>query len=85
MIDNDDLWPRDEEHRFRLYARRGETLKLLAATPTMAGIGTAIEELDRDAQADGGSINDEGVLGVLDVMAGAKGRWLVLPWQRGAK
>lgn len=78
-----DLWPRDTEHRFRLYGRSGASLYVLAAAPTIEGIGTAIATLDADAREAGGSLGDEGQIGVLDVLAGQpRGRWLIKPWSR---
>ena len=76
----DDVWPRTAEYRFRLYARRGRELNVLACSPSMAGIGTAIGQLDEDARADGGRLDDEGQVGVLDAVAR---RWIVNPWGKG--
>lgn len=81
-IDSDDLWPRIPEYRFRLYQRRGETLHVIATTPTAEGVGVALATLDEDAREAGGSLASGGIFGLLDVMAGPRGRWLVLPWSR---
>lgn len=88
-IDSDALWPRDEEHRFRIYAVAGDNMKVLAATPTAEGIGTALFTLHEDAKQDGRRLADEGRIGVLDVLAAdahnvhPRGDWIVLPWDRG--
>lgn len=79
VIDIDDLWPRDAAHRYRLYARRGQHLHVLAATDSMAGIGTAIGALHEDAKQAGSRLMDEGATGILDAVAG---EWIVLPWHR---
>lgn len=83
MIDSDDLWPRTPEYRYRLYARRGDDLEVLAASPSSQGLGSAIVHLDEDAVEAGRSLADEGQLGVLDVCSGgSRGRWIVKPWSR---
>lgn len=80
LIDADHVWPRDGDHRYRLYLRDGDDLAVAAATPTMCGIGTAIGELDRDCREAGSRLSDEGQVGVLDAV---ERRWIVLPWGRG--
>src|SRR5262249_34313347 len=53
VIPTDDLYPRDDDHRYRLYFRKGKTLELHAAAATMEGIGLAIKTLHEDCwQAD---------------------------------
>lgn len=82
-IDVDDLWPRDEEHRYRIYARRGDELHILAACPTAGGIGEALIAFHEDQKESGARLADLGVIGVLDVMTDRPtGEWVVLPWQR---
>lgn len=78
-IDVDDLWPRDEEHRYRIYARRGDELEVLAATGCWAGVGQAIGQLEEDERERGRRLMDRGAFGVLDAV---EGRWIVLPWHR---
>lgn len=78
-LDSDDLWPRDADHRFRLYARKGDSLDVLAAAPSMAAIGTAIGQLDTDARESGREFGDAGQVGVLDAV---ERRWVVKPWAR---
>jgi hypothetical protein len=75
----DALYPRDEEHRYRIYARRGDELEVLAATGEPGGIGEAIVALDQDERDRGRRLMDLGAFGVLDVI---DGRWIVLPWHR---
>jgi len=86
VLTTDDLWPRVPAFRYRIYARRANgELDVLAAAPDAGGIGQAIVTLDNDAGEVGGSLVDEGSLGVLDVMPGGEpsgtGRWLFKPWQ----
>lgn len=89
VIDVDDLWPRDEEHRYRLYVRRGDDeLELLGASSTMAGIGVAIEAQHNDCKAVGRRLADLGVVGILDTLAHdppATGEWIVQPWERSSE
>lgn len=87
VIKEDDLWPRDEEHRYRLYARRGRRLDVLAAAPTPQGIGLAIVTLHEDELAVGRRLADRGVIGILDVLPdrpGPTGDWIIPPWTRGS-
>lgn len=82
-LSDDDLWPRDDEHRYRLYARQGTELRVLATSSTAGGIGQAIVTLHEDEKAVGRRLADRGVIGVLDVMSGgARGEWVILPWER---
>lgn len=81
-IDVDDLWPRDEEHRYRLYARVGRRLDVLAASDSTAGIGLAISTIHDDQKQAGRRLADLGQIGVMDVLAGARGEWIVLPFNR---
>lgn len=78
-ITTDQLWPRDEEHRYRLYARRGSQLEVLAAAGTPGGVGVAIFQLDADEREQGGALGDLGAFGILDVI---ERRWVVSPWHR---
>lgn len=80
-LDVDVLWPRDEEHRYRLYGRRGEELYVLAAAPTPGGIGEAIFQLHQDAKEAGQTLGDQGATGILDAV---EGEWIVVPWQKGS-
>jgi hypothetical protein len=70
-VTTDEIWPRDEAHRFRLYALRDGELRVVAAAPSLEGVGAALagtlgegdlEPLDR--------------VGVLDTT----GPWLVNPF-----
>lgn len=76
----DTLYPIDEEHRYRIYARRGkDELEVLCATPTPGGIGVALVQMDEDARSIGRRLVDQGAIGVLDVI---DRRWIVMPWHR---
>lgn len=78
-IDSDALWPRDEQHRWRIYARRGGHLDVVAATDCPEGIGPALVQIDADQREHGETLGDLGAIGVLDAV---EGRWLILPWHR---
>lgn len=89
VIDQDELWPRDEEHRYRIYAIRGAgrhpaDREVLCATATAEGIGAALVQLHEDEKAAGRRLADRGRIGVLDVLGGdgGAGDWIVLPWDR---
>lgn len=89
VIADDDLWPRDAEHRYRLYAVRGEEREVLGATDSAGGIGEMIVALDADEGERGRKLYDRGRLGILDVLPDGKpspaGEWLILPWDRGGR
>lgn len=72
------LYPRDEAHRLRIYARRGDELRVVAATD-IDGLGAALLQLDADEREHGQRLIDLGAIGVLDAV---EGRWLILPWHR---
>lgn len=78
-IDHDDLWPRDEAHRYRLYAVRGDEREVLAATPTMGGIGLAIGIIHDDCKQAGKRLADLGMVGIYDAI---NGEWILLPFTR---
>jgi hypothetical protein len=78
-IPQDDLWPRDAAHRYRIYARRGRELEVLAAAPDAGGVGQAILTLHDDQKQAGRRLADLGVIGCLDVLTP---EWVVLPWER---
>jgi hypothetical protein len=78
VIDSDVLYPRDEAHRLRIYARRGDRLQVVAATD-VDGLGRTLLQLDEDQRQHGERLSDLGAIGVLDAAAG---HWLVLPWTR---
>lgn len=93
-LTHDALWPRDEQHRYRLYGRVGRALTVLAAAPDPGGIGQAIVTLHADAKEAGGSLGDSGQIGVLDTLpekvmydsdGHRLGEWIVLPWSRSAR
>lgn len=76
----DVLYPIDDDHRYRIYARRGkDELEVLCSTPTPGGIGVALVQLDDDAREHGQRLVDRGAIGVLDVI---QRRWIILPWHR---
>lgn len=87
-IEHDVLWPRDAEHRYRIYARLGDELTVLAACPEPGGIGEAIVQLHADFRDNGRDFGDVGRIGVLDVMPDGephpKGTWIIPLWDRGA-
>lgn len=83
MIDSTDIWPRDEENRYRLYAVRGPVREVLATAPSMAGIGLAIQAYHEDQKEVGRRLADLGNIGILDVLApGPRGEWILLPYPR---
>lgn len=86
-IQNDDLWPRDARHRYRLYFLKGEELAVMAATPSMGGIGVAIGALYEDQKAVGETLSAFGRLGVMDTCPGGvpseEGEWIVVPFRHG--
>lgn len=79
MITHDDLWPRDAEHRYRLYVVRDDEREVLAASPTMEGIGLAIRTIHDDCKEVDMRLFDLGKIGVLDAVAH---EWILLPWSR---
>jgi hypothetical protein len=81
-IDSDDLWPRDEQHRYRVYGVIGDDRGVLACAATPGGIGVAIVQLHEDCKAAGMRLADCGKIGVLDAVAG---EWLVLPYDRATE
>lgn len=78
VIPSTALYPRDEAHRLRIYARRGDDLRVVAATDA-DGLGTALLQLDADEREHGRRLSDLGAIGVLDAI---ERRWLILPWHR---
>lgn len=79
LIDHDEIYPRDELHRFRLYGRRARGLSVLVAAPSLEAIGTAIGQLHEDQKEAGLKLGDLGATGILDVV---EGEWIVNPWPR---
>ena len=72
----DEVWPRDEEHRFRLYARRGEVLRIVAAGPSLESVGVAFAQAIWEEE-----FSREDSVGVLDVRPHLEsGSWLVSPF-----
>lgn len=84
LIPQDTLYPRDAQHRYRLYARVGTRLTILACAPDPGGIGQALVTLHDDAKAAGSRLADSGRIGILDVLGGEDGHgdWVLLPWDR---
>lgn len=80
VLDHDAIWPRDEQHRFRLYGRTGDDLRVLAAAPSLEAIGTAIAGCDGDQREAGEEFGDLGQIGILDVI---DRRWIVNPFPQG--
>lgn len=87
-IAHDKLWPRDEEHRYRVYARKGDDLTVLFATPDAGGVGVGLITFHDDLKSVDRTLADEGRIGVFDTMPGGelspKGEWIVKPWDRVA-
>lgn len=79
-IPMDTLYPRDAEHRYRVYARRGKELEVLACAPDAGGVGQILVTFHEDQKREGRRLADLGVIGVLDVL---NSEWVVLPWERG--
>lgn len=81
---HDILYPRDAEHRYRIYAVNDTELEVLASSPTAGGVGQALVTIHADMKEHGMALSDLGAIGVLDVLGGDKptGEWIVLPWQR---
>ena len=77
-IPSEALYPRDEAHRLRIYARRDQHLTVVAATDT-DGLGRALLQLDDDERERGRRLVDLGAIGILDAV---EGRWLIQPWHR---
>lgn len=77
--DDDSLWPRVPLFRYRIYARVGRELTVLAACPEPGGIGAALVQIHDDQKSIGRRLADLGTIGVLDVI---EGDWVVLPWGR---
>ena len=82
----DDIYPRVEEERYRLYAVIGHERRILATAPSGAAIGLAIVTLHEDARSIGRRLADLGRIGILDVMPdgqpSVRGEWIVQPWDR---
>jgi hypothetical protein len=78
VIPSTALYPLDEEHRLRIYARVGKRLRVVAATD-FEGLGPALRQLDADEAEHGRRLCDLGAIGVLDAVAG---RWLIPCWHR---
>lgn len=82
----DEIYPRDLENRYRIYAVIGSSRTVLATTDSPGGVGTALIQLHEDQKELGRALSDHGRIGVLDVMPDGKphprGEWIVLPWDR---
>lgn len=81
-LTTDDIWPRDDENRFRLYALAGADLEIVASGPDLGSIGAAFSALLEEGQFD-----QDMTIGVLDTgkePAGGKhfhrGTWLLNPY-----
>lgn len=82
ILAENDVYPRDEEHRYRIYARTGDGLRVLACAGSPEALGVAIVQLDEDEKERGLRLVDLGAIGVLDAVAG---RWIILPWHRNER
>lgn len=78
-IAHDEIWPRDDEHRFRLYGLADGVQTVLAAAPTLEAIGTAIGQLHADMKEGGLRLADLGAIGILDAV---EREWIVNPYPR---
>lgn len=78
-IDHDLIYPRDDDHRFRIYARQGDKLDVLAVARDASSVGSAIFQLHDDQKENGETLGDLGALGVYDAV---DREWIVLPWHR---
>ena len=79
LLSQEAVYPHDEEHRYRIYARRGDELHVLACADR-DGIGLAILTLHADCRKAGRRLADLGAFGLYDAVAG---EWIVMPWLRG--
>lgn len=79
IIEEDAIYPRDEEHRYRIYARRGSEIEVLACAGSPEALGVALVQLDEDERERDRRLVDLGAIGVLDAVAS---RWIILPWHR---
>lgn len=82
----DDIYPRDEEHRYRIYAVVGDHRTVLATADSAGGVGLALVQIHEDQKEIGRRLSDYGRIGVLDVLPGgephATGEWIVQPYDR---
>lgn len=84
--DMDDVYPRDAEHRFRVYAIVGGDRDVIACARDAGGVGMALVTIHEDQKSIGRRLADLGRIGVLDVMPGGvsspRGEWVVQPYDR---
>lgn len=84
----DELYPRDLENRYRIYAIVGHARRILATTSTAGGVGEALVQLHEDQRSlePPRRLADLGRIGVLDVLPDGephpKGEWIVMPYDR---
>lgn len=82
----DDIYPRDAENRYRIYAVVGDDRKILATAPDSGGVGAALITIHEDQKSIGRRLADLGRIGVLDTMPGGnispRGEWIVQPYDR---
>lgn len=87
-LEFDHVWPRDEQHRYRVYSVNGNRMEVLAAAPDPEGFGLALATIHADERAAGTEgLRDLGMIGVLDVLDGgpdAPGNWIIVPFTRKA-
>ena len=77
-LTTDDIWPRDDENRFRLYSLLGSDLEIVASAPDLESIGQAFGALLGEGQ-----FEKDMTIGVLDTDGGEgfhSGTWLLNPY-----
>lgn len=81
---HDAIYPRDREHRYRVYTVNDNELEVIACAETAGGVGQALVTIHEDMKEQGMRLADLGCIGVLDVLGGdpPTGEWIVLPWQK---
>lgn len=78
MMETADVWPEDEEHRYRLYLVMGEEARIVAAAGSLEGLGIAFGQVLGE-----GEVEVDERVGVMDTGAGEDAphrRWLVNPY-----
>ena len=76
----EDVAPRDEYNRYRIYCRAHDgTLTLIATCATAEAVGVAIVTLGREGEF------DDCAAGVLDTMGETGQKWVLRPWEASAQ
>lgn len=85
-ISIEELYPRDEENRYRIYAVIGDDRTILATAADGPSVGMALVTMHEDQQQINRTLGDLGRIGVLDTMPGGHphpaGTWVVNPYDR---